>query len=399
MSSHMHDVVVIGGGMSGLMASIYLAGKGFKTALISRGDPVCCLSTGCIDVLSSRGSNPLDGFGGLPEGHPYRLVGKKGVEEAYKLFKEVMADGSIPYVGTIRKNREILTPIGTFKTTCLVPHTMAASHGCRDEYVHVISFKGIKDFYPSYITSKLKNTGFSLYDAGVSSTLAIAARFEEKGFAEDFALWLAGLELPPGKVALPAVLGLNNPVAVMEAISLRIGREVFEIPTLPPSIPGFRLFRSLKAALQQRGGDVFWGMPISSVERHGRIVEAVTLATSGRATRVQGRVFILATGSFVSGGLFATRDSVHETVFGIPVHVPGPRKDWFRRDFFNAGHPIEEAGIEADASFRPIHGNSTNLFVCGSILAHSEIMKYHCGHGLALATGLKAAKMCERMLA
>src|SRR5208337_3881917 len=166
-----------------------------------------CLSTGCIDVLSSTRSNPLDGFGGLPEGHPYHLVGKKGVEEAYKLFKEVMAEGSIPYVGTIRKNREILTPIGTFKTTCLVPHTMAASLGCRDEYVHVISFKGIKDFYPSYITSKLKNTGFSLYDAGVSSTLAIAARFEEKGFAEDFAVWLEGLELPPGKVALPAVLG------------------------------------------------------------------------------------------------------------------------------------------------------------------------------------------------
>jgi glycerol-3-phosphate dehydrogenase subunit B len=393
----MHDVVVIGGGISGLMASIYLADKGFKTALISRGDPVCCLSTGCIDVLSANAA-PLDGFSGLPDKHPYHLVGKKGVEDACRLFKEIMSESPIPYVGSIRKNREVLTSIGTFKNTCLVPQTMAASLGSREEYVHVISFNGIKDFYPSYITSKLSNTGVSLFDAGVSSTLAIATRFEEKGFAEAFAAWIAGLELPPGKVALPAVLGVNNPVAVMEEISSRIGREVFEIPTLPPSMPGLRLFRALKTAFQGLGGDVFWGMPISSVERHGRIIEAVTLAASARATRVQGKAFILATGSFVSGGLVASRDSVYETVFGIPVYVPGARKDWFRNDFFSAGHPIEQAGIEVDSSFRPKLAGIENLFVCGSILAYSEVMKNHCGHGLALATGLKAAKMCERML-
>lgn len=397
MNTLMHDVVVIGGGVSGLMASIYLSDKGYKTALISRGDPACCLSTGCIDVLSAT-SNPLDGLAFLPRAHPYHLVGKKGIEDAIRMFRDIMAGGNNPYAGSARKNREILTPIGTFKTTCLVPQTMAASHACRDEYVHVISFKGIRDFYPSYITSKLGNTGFSMFDAGVSSTLAIATRFEEKGFVESFADWIAKLELPPGRVALPAVLGIDNPAALLEEISSRIAREVFEIPTLPPSIPGLRLFRSLKKALQDLGGDVFWGMPISSVERHGSSIEAVTLATSGRSARVQGKVFILATGSFVSGGLFASRETLRETVFGIPVHIPGARKDWFWGDFFRAGHPIEKAGIEVDASFRPKQADIENLFVCGSILAGSEIMKNHCGHGLALATGLKAAKMCEKVL-
>jgi glycerol-3-phosphate dehydrogenase subunit B len=51
-----------------------------------------------------------------------------------------------------------------------------------------------------------------------------------------------------------------------------------------------------------------------------------------------------------------------------------------------------------DGSFRPLHSRLENLFACGSILAHAEIMKNHCGHGLAIATGLKAAKMCERFL-
>ncbi len=59
---------------------------------------------------------------------------------------------------------------------------------------------------------------------------------------------------------------------------------------------------------------------------------------------------------------------------------------------------LEKAGIEVDGSFRPQHSRLENLFVCGSVLAHTEIMKNHCGHGLAIATGLKAAKMCERLL-
>ena len=397
MSDSLHDVVIIGGGMSGLTASIYLAGKGLKTALISRGDPVCSLSTGCIDVLDA-GERPLEALGSLPHEHPYRLVGRKGVEEALKLFRDIMASSPTPYVGTFRRNREILTPIGTFKSTCLVPRTMEASQGCRDEYVHVISFQGLRDFYPSYITSRLPNTGFSLYDARVSSTLALATRFEEPGFVDDFCVWLSGLEIPPGKVGLPAVLGLKEPVALMEDISGRIGREVFEIPTLPPSIPGLRLFRALKSTFQDRGGDVFWGSAISSVETRGSLVEAVTLAASGRPSRVQGRAFILATGSYVSGGLFATRDAVKETVFGLPVDIPKSRRDWFWNDFFTPGHPIEASGIEVDSSFRPIRSALENLFVCGSILARGEIMKYHCGHGLALATGLKAARACERML-
>ena len=397
MSAHTYDVVVIGGGMSGLMASLYLAGKRFKTALISRGDPVCSLSTGCIDLLSSP-PHPLEGLVDLPREHPYHLVGRKGIEEAFKIFKEIMAAAGIHYVGSVKNNREILTPIGTFKTTCLVPVTMADSEGCTEGYIHMISFKGIKDFYPSYITSRLKNIGFSLYDAGVSSTLGIATRFEEKGFLEGFIAWLEGLEIPAGKVALPAVLGLKNPDGIREEIAQRIGRDVFEIPTLPPSIPGLRLFRSLKGVLRERGGDLYWGKAISSVECHGSQIEAVTLSASGRPSRVQGRVFILATGSFVSGGLFATSSAVKETVFDIPVFVPGARKDWFWNDFFTAGHPIEKAGLEVDGSFRPLHSRLENLFACGSILAHAEIMKNHCGHGLAIATGLKAAKMCERFL-
>ncbi|MGC9323541.1 MAG: anaerobic glycerol-3-phosphate dehydrogenase subunit GlpB [Desulfomonilia bacterium] len=398
MTSHVYDVVVIGGGMAGFTSALYLAEKGFKVAIISKGDPVCCLSTGCIDVLSSE-RNPLDGIQGLSHDHPYHLVGKKGVADALNFFKRIMEDTPMPYTGSPRKNRNILTPIGTAKTTCLVPLTMAGSDATSDTYIHVISFKGLKDFFPSYITSRLKNTGYSLYDAGTSSTIGIATLFEDASFRRDFITWIQNLEIPHGKVAFPAVLGIRTPLEILEEISTQISREIFEIPTLPPSIPGMRLFRTLKTSFLNRGGSTYWGKVIASVESQGSQVEAVTLASSGRPSRVPGRAFILSTGSFVSGGLFATRDSVQETVFDLSVFVPGRRKDWFNTDFFQAGHAIESAGIKVDRTFRPIDSQFENLFVCGSILSHAEIMKNHCGHGLAISTGLRAAQMCERHIA
>ncbi len=397
MSVHEYDAVVIGGGVSGLTAAIHLSEKGFKTAVISKGDPVCCLSTGCVDVLTGKG-NPLDRITGLPSIHPYSIAGTDTVRDALAFFLEIINKAGLSYTGSPDVNRNILTPIGTVKNTCLVPCTMAAADMQDQGYLHVVSFKGLKDFYPNFITNRIRNSAFSVFDAGVSTTLGIATRFEEKAFLDGFIAWLQGMEIPHDLIGMPAVLGLSNPAAVMEKISAAVGRQVFEIPTLPPSIPGMRLFRALKGALLERGGHLYWGKGVTSVECQGDQIEAVTLATTGRSARVQGRAFILATGSFVSGGLFAARESLQENVFHLPVHVPAERKDWFNTDFFVPGHAIERAGIEINNDFRPRGSRVKNLFVCGSILAHSEIMKNQCGHGLALTTGVAAARMCSKEL-
>ena len=89
-------------------------------------------------------------------------------------------------------------------------------------------------------------------------------------------------------------------------------------------------------------------------------------------------------------------DSVQETVFGLPVYYPENRSGWFKDTFFSRGHQIEKAGVEVDSSFRPLaEAPFKNLFICGSIMARSEVMKYGCGNGLAIATGYAAARSCE----
>jgi len=256
----------------------------------------------------------------------------------------------------------------------------------------------MKDFYPNYITSNYKNAGCSIFDAGISTTIGIAERLENRQFLKKFILWLKGLEIPEGRIAIPAVLGMHFTVDVCNEISVELGRKVFEIPTLPPSMPGLRLFGGLRNALLKRGVNLYWGKEIYSVEKSGSQIEAVTLAGAGRSTSVQGNAFILATGSFVSGGLHASMDTARETVFNLPVYLPGKRKSWFNDDFFTPGHAIEKSGICVDQSFRPIDTQTENLFVCGSILAFSEVMKYSCGHGMAIATGVAAANVCGELV-
>ena len=397
MSETDHDIVIVGGGMSGLIAGIYLLEQGVRVAVISRGDPIACLSTGCIDVLA-RCVNPIVAIDALPEEHPYHLLGPAGIRDALNYFMQTISSAGLTYTGNLETNRGILTPMGTIKTTCLVPETMVNSPEKKDEFLHIVSFTGLKDFYPGYIKARFKEAEFSIFDAGVSPTMAIAERFEMEAFRSEFLTWLQGIDIAGEKVGIPAVLGIDSPSEVLKEMEGRIDRPVFEIPTLPPSVPGMRLFRALRHRLEKGGGEIFWGKPVASVEKRGRIVEAVTIATRGRPTRVNGRAFILATGSFVSGGLYARQDKIEEQVFGLPVFVPTTRPAWFGEDFYPPRHPIEKAGIVVDGSFRPKEADWENLFACGSILAFSEVMKNGCGHGMALATGYAAAKACQAYL-
>ena len=393
MSVTEYDVIIIGAGVAGLTAGAFLAGRGFKVALVTSGEPTACLSTGCIDVCS-RDHNPLLGIKELPPAHPFHLVPEQTIRESLNNFQAAMMDMGIPYAGALTENRFVLSALGTFKTSCLVPSTMKAAPQDTKDSIHIISFRGLKDFYPSYIISRRKNTKFSVYDAGVSSTMGIASHFEEKEFLESFIVWLKGQNISKDKIAFPAVLGLESAAEIVKTIATRVGKPVFEIPTIPPSMPGRRLFNALKDYFRKKGGTIYWAWPVVGIEKAGRLIEAVVTQSEGRPNSLNARAFILATGSFVGGGLVAGRETITENIFNLPVHVPGPRETWFDNDYFSFNHGIGKAGIMVDSSLRPAGTPWENIFVCGGILADTEILKNGCGHGLAMATAHVAAKSC-----
>lgn len=397
MSVIEYDVVVIGAGVAGLTAGAHLAQNGLKVALVTAGEPTACLSTGCIDLCQTA-DNPLLAIESLPAEHPYHHLQSASIRQSLEDFQKIMAEKSLLYSGQPEKNRLVLSAIGSFKTTCFVPVTMQASPQSADEKIHIIAFAGLKDFYPGYIISRLKKSSFSIYDAGVSTTMGIAANFENSDFLEAFLLWMEKLGIRENKIALPAVLGLESAPEILKKIENRMGHPVFEIPTIPPSMPGRRLFNALKDHFCDMGGDIYWNWKVRGVEKTSRLIEAVVTDSPGAPNSINARAFILATGSFVGGGLHARRNALVEQVFNLPVFTTGERESWFNQDYFSASHNIGKAGITIDSSFRPMDCRWDNIFVGGSILAHAEALKNGCGHGLAIATGQAAASACWEYL-
>ncbi len=397
MSVIEYDVIIIGAGVAGLTAGAALAGQGLKVALVTAGEPTACLSTGCIDVCA-RTDAPLEAIAGLPGDHPFHLVSSEAIGQALAEFQQVMAEMDLPYTGRLTKNRRVLSAIGAFKTTCLTPVTMQASPQSEDEKIHIVTFSGLKDFYPGYIISRISNASFSTYAAGVSTTMGIAANFEDDSFLEAFILWLEKQHIHEHKIAFPAVLGLESAASILKKIEYRLERPVFEIPTIPPSMPGRRLFNCLKDYYRRRGGVIYWGWPVAGVEKAGSKIEAVVVESQGRPMSLNAKAFILATGSFVGGGLWAKREGIMEKVFDLPVLAPGEREDWFDQDYFSMNHGIGRAGIVVDSSFRPANCPCDNIFACGAILANMEALKNGCGHGFAIATGREAALSCMEHL-
>lgn len=391
-----YDIVVIGSGMSGLLASIYLTEQGLKTAVVSKGDPICSLSSGCIDIAGTS-ERTLDAIDNFPQEHPYNKVGNTEIYNSIQYFRDLMEKQGCTYTGDIRKNRKILTPLGRNRITSLAPFTMGYADIKKDETFHIISFKDIKDFFPSYITGKFPNAEISIFDAGTYTTMGIAAKMDNEEFLSSFITWINLQKINQTKIGIPAVLGITKTLKIIKKLEKGTGKFFFEIPTLPPSIPGLRLYWNLKSIAEKKGVSFYGSAEIIDFKKEKDKITNITIKKPGRPDYVDAKAFILATGSFVSGGLFLDKDIFKETVFNLPVYFP-KNEELFNQDFFKLGHPIEKAGIIIDNNFKALGSGYNNLFIAGSILAYSETMKYQCGHGMAISTGIAAAKHALKFL-
>jgi glycerol-3-phosphate dehydrogenase subunit B len=88
---------------------------------------------------------------------------------------------------------------------------------------------------------------------------------------------------------------------------------------------------------------------------------------------------------------------VWETVFDLPLTTPRERGQWFRARFFDpAGHPIFRAGVPVNREFQPVDANGArvykNVWAAGNTLADADPILERSLEGIALATGIAAAR-------
>jgi glycerol-3-phosphate dehydrogenase subunit B len=78
-----------------------------------------------------------------------------------------------------------------------------------------------------------------------------------------------------GRIGFPAVLGIYKTREVMQHLESALGVPVFEIPGLPPSIPGIRLHNMLVAAIEDHHGSVNSGMNVVSASVENQRITSV----------------------------------------------------------------------------------------------------------------------------
>ncbi len=185
----------------------------------------------------------------------------------------------------------------------------------------------------------------------------------------------------------------------MAALAQRTGATVFEIPTLPPSVPGIRLHSVLRQLLLDHGVRVEAGMEVIGfdVPSDGRI-RWVETETSARPLKHRAENFLLATGGVLGGGFNSAPDGrFWEVVFGLPLTVPQDRTTWFRPDFLDSeGQPVFSGGVAVDKRFQPVDAAGKrvydNLWAAGGTLAHADPIQERSLEGLSIITGVMAAK-------
>ncbi len=409
MSASLHyDVVVLGCGVAGLSAAVQLAEGGARVCVLAKGVGSTHLAPGTVDVL---GRNPAlveepraalaEFVAGNPD-HPYAMVGPDAIASALEWFSARVENGPQPgyrYTGTFERNHLLPTAVGAIRPSALVPETMAEGDARSQAPVCVIGIHALRDFHASLCAGNLRRAGIPSraidlnFDVGrvEINALGIARRLDDPRLRAAFAAQLAMHLAPDERLALPAVLGLRDPHGVWSDLRDRLGRPVFEIPTLPPSVPGIRVYNTLLAALRSAGGRLVLGAEVVGVEQEGQRVTAVRAHTSGRDTVFGARWFVLATGGFTSGAIELGSDwKAHERALGLSLRgVPGPGEPRFSAEYLG-DHPISRAGIAVDRSLRA--EGTENVYVAGAALPGAIPWHEGSGEGIALSTGSTVAR-------
>ncbi len=409
------DVLVIGAGLSGLMAAAKAAAQHKKVLLVAKGMGALGLSSGCIDLWGYQidqpdkvCTNPLAEITKLisrkPE-HPYAKVADV-LPESIDFFLQICQQNKLAYLNTNR-NWQLPTALGTLRPTYLVPQSMAVPDLAGISELLVVGFQALKDFYPDVLMTNLQKNASLQANCHLKTMMINLANQElnantlahllEKQVTLEQVISQIKPHVTPGMVVLfPPVLGERRGHAVTEVLSEKLGCSVYEVANIPPALPGQRLQQALLHHLKTQGVEVIIGCQVTDARITEKQCQGVVANSNGKSMEISAQAMVLATGSFLGGGLTSQSNEIKEAVLDLPVKVCQGK--WSRRDFLSlAGQPFHEFGVAVNDHLQPLDDQGQvlleNVLITGANLAGCNYPIEKCGNGVALASGYKAGKL------
>ncbi|MBG5883179.1 MULTISPECIES: glycerol-3-phosphate dehydrogenase subunit GlpB [Providencia] len=410
-----YDAVVMGGGLAGLICGIRLTQSGLSCAIVSAGQNALHFSSGSLDLLThlpdgTQVEQPLSMLEALEQqapSHPYSLIGAEKVAELAQLAQTTLQQAGLHLKGSCEENHYRITPLGHKRMTWLSPEsvpTTALHQPMELGKIAVVGIEGFLDFQPQMVADELDRQGLEAEACYVHLPLLDRLRENPSEFrAINVARWLdrpenmaqiveeiAPLVANADAVFMPACIGLDSEEPMLE-LQKRLGKPLFLLPTLPPSLLGIRLHEMLLRQFRRQGGIMMPGDKVTSVNFVGSRIESVQTRNHGNIS-LKAKHFVLATGSFFNNGLVAKFDQVYEPLMHLDLGEIGDRAKWTNKEFF-ASQPYMAFGVQTDGNLRgKKHGETIeNLYVAGAVLSGFDPLTQGCGAGVSLVSGLYAA--------
>ncbi len=422
----MDDILVFGGGPAGLFSAWLAHQGGAKVRLLATGIGTTHVMPGWIGVLDTEGdldSGLADWIGRHPS-HPYSLAGLDALHAGVAALQNLCEPAGLRLMGGFERNLRLPTALGAVIPAAFAPESFTAGDLNQPGPMLIAGPRGWRDFYPALCAANLCRQGFQAepftfdlpeIQAVKFDNLAtgLARLFDQAPVRERVAAQIkarlnGAATQESRRVGMPAVLGLNDYPHAWRHLQDLIGVPVFEIPTLPPSVPGMRLYNIFKDALARAGVQLLLNMPVgrglwepSRSEVEGARLSAVTGAAvqvAGSAVRervYRARATVLATGGLYGGGITSDHHGeLRETVFGLPLTGTRAMSDWFGDRFLPARHAIHDVGVTANQRMQPTGDDGQvlyeNLRVAGRLLSGYNAPYEGSTEGVWIATAYRA---------
>lgn len=418
------DIILIGGGLSALTCGIALQQQGKKCAIINNGQSALDFSSGSFDLLSDLPqtgeiTNIEQAYELLQQqvpSHPYCLFGKQTVIAKAQQFEQLAKNIGLELVGSYERNHQRITPLGSIKASWLSPTTLPCLNlEGQFEYnkIAVLGIEGYQDFQPELLAENLaqhpafKNVAIRSHFLTIPAldnirtkgrefrSVHLSQVLQHDEFLKQMANEIQQNTQTDEAVFLPACLGLENAKGFQDLIAA-CERQLFELPTLPPSVLGMRQHHQLKTHFEQLGGFIFNGAKVIKADIEQQQVKQVYTSLHGDEA-ITAQHFVLATGNFFSQGLVADFDHIYEPIFNADIlsvgdFSPTNRLTW-TNSRFAAPQPYQQAGVVINQKCQvQCQGQIIeNLFAIGNVLGGFNAIELGCGSGVAIISALTAA--------
>ena len=412
------DVVVIGGGISGILAAIAAAKKGKSVTMLRYGYGAFEIGGGLIDLMAypnnkKESSSLKNCINTLPNDHPYSKLGLQRVEAAVEFLLELTKEEGYAYEGSVDELHWVPTAVGTMKPTGLYPKSFDAQVLKKADTIYLVDFKGLKDYYAK-LTEKMlnktigKDKKYEIVTVDPRMEDAIGGRdimimdiarwLDTKEGQKDCANQLQAFVKPGAAIVFPQVLGPMPSYDAYDKMKSELQCDITEALCIPPSAAGMRLSRLLHNAARKHGVKIIEKARVNSAVITDGVCGAVVVSGGGKEHTYAAKSFILVTGGYYSGGLeVLDNNKIIEPIFNLPIKIMSQKEDeWANVELFsNQKQPFSLAGVMVNHEMCPVNEKGEkvlkNVFTAGRNLCGYDFCFEKSGNGVALASAYQAA--------